>query len=112
MRGDDSAHGGSGCVVSQRWFGGHSSVGSGVCARFGPVGGVVGALVEWGWLKWALGVGGGIPGGGWRGSSVGRCGGHQGCGWHLRGVGLRLVVDRGVGVGVGVVGHWPNDGVG
>jgi len=61
----------------------------------------VGALVEWGWLKWALGVSGGIPGGGWRGSSVGRCGGHQGCGWHVRGVGLRLVVVQGVGVGVG-----------
>ena len=42
-------------------------MGSGVCARFGPVGGVVGALVEGGWLKWALGVGGGILGGGWRG---------------------------------------------
>ena len=72
----------------------------------------MGAMVEWGWLKWALGVGGGIPGGGWRGSSVGRCGGHQGCGWHVRGVGLRLVVVQGVGVGVGGVGCWPIDGVG
>ena len=72
----------------------------------------MGALVEGSWLTWALGVGGGIPGGGWRGSSVGRCGGHQGCGWHVRGVGLRLVVVQGVGVGVGGVGRWPNGGVG
>ena len=72
----------------------------------------MGALVEGCWLKWALGVGGEILGGGRTGSSVGRCGGHQGCGWHVRGVGLRLVVDQGVGVGVGGVGRWLNDGVG
>ena len=93
MRGDGGDHEGSGCVESQRWFGGRSSVGSGVCVRFGPVGGVVGALVEGCWLEWALGVGGGILGGGRTGSSVvGQWGGHQGCGWHVRGVGLRLVV--------------------
>jgi hypothetical protein len=72
----------------------------------------VGALVEGCWLEWALGVGGEILGGGRTGSSVGQCGGHQGCGWHVRGVGLRLVVVQGVGVGVGGVDRWPGDGVG
>jgi hypothetical protein len=112
MRGDGSAHEGSGCVESQRWFEERGSVGSGVFARFGPVGGVVGALGEGCWLVWARGVSGGILGGGRVGSSVGQCGGHQGCGWHVRGVGLRLVAVQGVGVGVGVVDRWPGDGVG
>ena len=57
MRGDGGAHEGSGCVESQRWFGEHGSVGSVVCARFGQVGGGVGALGEGCWLEWALGVG-------------------------------------------------------
>ena len=87
-------------------------MGSGVCARFGPVGGVVGALGEGCWLEWVLEVNGGILGGGRVGSIVGQCGGRQGYGWHVRGVGLRLVVVQGVGVGAGGVDHRPGDGVG
>ena len=61
----------------------------------------MGALGEGCWLEWALEVSGGILGGGRMGSSVGQCGGRQGYGWRVRGVGLRLVVVRGVGVGAG-----------
>ena len=71
-RGDDSVRGGSGYVESQRWFGEHGSVGSVVRARFGQVGGVVGALGEGCWLEWVLEVSRGILGGGRVGSIVGQ----------------------------------------